>query len=605
MFGRGSLEAKIQGLVHAVEQGIFTGWIKLIVVVTVLSAIALLQIFLNFKGLSEPEAMEHAEIARELASGNWFSTKSIRPLAMWQLRSNGREIPRVNFPETYHAPLSPMVSSIPLFLNKDKWAMTTQDVVYDLDRIIAAVCIVFFFLSLFVWYFVARKLFDKRLAIIGTGLLLVTNIFWEYALSGLPQMLLLFLFSCAVFALVQAVYAQSSGGSVGIWLSLYGIFGGLMALGNAMTIWIFAGGMIFVVVYFRPRLLSAILPGAFFLLVFAPWLVRNFTVTGNPLGLGWYALLDGVGGSETLWMRTLEPDFSGVNLRTFLGKMQDNVVYQTANLVELFGWSLLVPLFFVSLVYLFKQPERSNFRWCILVMWAMAFAGMTVFGPGEDAVAAAQLHVLFIPIMVFYGLAFFLVLWSRLPIDYRIVRVSMFTMLYLVTILPLALDLLPINRNRLHWPPYVPPFIAILGQWTQPNEIISSDIPWAVAWYANRKCIWLPNRVQTFIEVNDYQQLGGQIVALYLTPVTGHMPFFSEIVKGEYREWAPFILRSPNLEGFPLSTATALPIENECILYADRQRWSTGETDADTAKLTGEAPAEEEEEKAEEGEAGE
>ena len=123
----------------------------------------------------------------------------------------------------------------------------------------------------------------------------------------------------------------------------------------------------------------------------------------------------------------------------------------------------------------------------------------------------------------------------------------------------------------------MPPYIAILGQWTRENEIIASDMPWAVAWYADRKSLWLPMSVHDFIDLNDYNQLKGQIVGLYLTPITGNRPFISEVMKGEYKEWAPFIMRNVNTKEFPLKAITALPIDGECIYYSDRDRWTNRE----------------------------
>jgi len=120
----------------------------------------------------------------------------------------------------------------------------------------------------------------------------------------------------------------------------------------------------------------------------------------------------------------------------------------------------------------------------------------------------------------------------------------------------------------------VPPFIAILNTWTSDNEIIASDMPWAVAWYANRRSLWLPETIADFIALNDYNQLGGRIVGLYLTPITGDKALLSDIVRGEYKDWSPFILRNVNAKDFPLRAVTALPIEGECIYFSDRDRWS-------------------------------
>jgi hypothetical protein len=146
---------------------------------------------------------------------------------------------------------------------------------------------------------------------------------------------------------------------------------------------------------------------------------------------------------------------------------------------------------------------------------------------------------------------------------------------YLISFFPLA-HILITASGRVQWPPYVPPYIAILGGsdgWTQPDEVIASDMPWAVAWYADRKCLWLPDTVANFMDMHDFNRLNAPIVGIYLTPISGDGRFFSDIVKGEYKDWSPFVLR--NLpKGFPFQSYTALPIDNECVFYADRNRWS-------------------------------
>ncbi len=102
-----------------------------------------------------------------------------------------------------------------------------------------------------------------------------------------------------------------------------------------------------------------------------------------------------------------------------------------------------------------------------------------------------------------------------------------------------------------------PPICLGLSPGTPTANAYGFPIPWPHSWICN-----------------DYNRLHAPIVGLYLTPISGDGRFFSDIVKGEYKEWSPFILRNLNTKGFPLSAVTALPIDNECIFYSDRNRWS-------------------------------
>jgi hypothetical protein len=94
-----------------------------------------------------------------------------------------------------------------------------------------------------------------------------------------------------------------------------------------------------------------------------------------------------------------------------------------------------------------------------------------------------------------------------------------------------------------------------------------------VAWYAKRKCLLLPKTLRDFTEISDYGTLGSPIVGLYLTPISGNESFLS-LAKGPFKEWGPLIMRNANLANFSLKSFVPLPIDGECILYADSERWT-------------------------------
>ena len=76
--------------------------------------IAMIQIFLSFRGLDSPMGMDQAQIARELARGNGFSTKFIRPMAAQQLLGAGKDFNLSHVPDVSQAPLQPILWA-PLF----------------------------------------------------------------------------------------------------------------------------------------------------------------------------------------------------------------------------------------------------------------------------------------------------------------------------------------------------------------------------------------------------------------------------------------------------------------------------------------------------------
>lgn len=105
-----------------------------------------------------------------------------------------------------------------------------------------------------------------------------------------------------------------------------------------------------------------------------------------------------------------------------------------------------------------------------------------------------------------------------------------------------------------------------------------SDIPAAVAWYANRQCIGFTLDLEKdFFTINDYQK---PVKALYLTQVTLDSRFQSEFVGSDTRLWGLLFLQSliqrdvparfplrAVLPGFFPSTMAGQ------LLMMDRERW--------------------------------
>jgi hypothetical protein len=276
-------------------------------------------------------------------------------------------------------------------------------------------------------------------------------------------------------------------------------------------------------------------------------------------------------------MRRVDLELQDIGPGHFRNKIVANLVSQVGRILEHLGWSVVALTFFVALLHVFKRPDTGVFRWMILSMWLGAVLGMGVYGmPEEQGVIANQLYLLFVPIMTCYGLAYLLVQWNRVGIDYRIARIGFITLLFLLCGFPMFCTVaIPTKKSGIHWPPYVPPYISVLNDWMAPNEIVASDMPWAVAWYADRRSLWLPDTVKAFTEFHDYGVFGAPLNGLYLTPISGSQNTLADILKGEYRDWAAVILRSVDVNKFTLKWATLLGLENECVFFSDRDRQRT------------------------------
>ena len=565
-------EIGVQTAVHSIEQGRLAPIIRRAMFAFLIIALTLLYLFVQFRGFSSPTAMDQAQIARNIASGKGLTTKFIRPLAIWQLQKSGKEIPAGQFPDFYQSPLNPIVNALPLLLVKSSWKMTPTDLVYAGDKIIAAFSILFFLLSVAVWYFVGVRLFDSKLSLVACAIILMTDMMWQFSLSGLPQMLMLLLFSGAIWLTVHAM--QKRDRLMAVLASLFGagLLFGFMILAHALAAWIFLGWLVFAAVYFPPRGIAALAALAAVLMVTLPWTVRNYSVCGNPFGLSIYTAITSGATPEEGYLRSLDdaPPISGAEL---FSKIKSGIAEQIKSLFAYLGMNLAAGAFFLALLHPFRSPVASLFRWCVALMWVGAVVGMGIFGV-SGTISSNQLHVILLPLFVFYGLAFLMVLWSRWELNYPLLRILFLSTVVFLCSLPMLAALFSNKGAAIQWPPYVPPFIGILGEWYGEKEIIASDMPWAVAWYAQRKSVLLPESVRAFNRLNDYRVLGEPVSGLYLTPLTGNLRLFSDIYKGSYKEWALLITRPPKVDGFALPFYTALPIEGECIIFADRDRWS-------------------------------
>ena len=561
-----------QQAIHSIDQGISANYIRGAMFVALIISLPLLYLFVQFRGFSTVTAMDQAQIARNLASGKGFSTQFLRPLAVWQLEDAKKPIPKDNFPDFYQSPLNSLVNALPLTFVKSKWPILSSDFVYAPERVIAGVSILCFLLSVAVWYLIGKILFDSQLSLLACAAILMCDMMWQFSLSGLPQMMMLLLFSGMIWLTLLAMKNAEKSRVVLASLFGAGLLFGLLVLAHGLVVWMFLGWLLFVFVYFRRSGPLPLVALAALLIVVTPWLARNYHVCGSALGLAIYdSAAIAQESPESGYLRSFtEPPKLSLMFRPSI--IKSGIENQAKEIFSFLGLNLAAAVFFLSLMHPFRSEITSVFRWAVLLMWLGAVFGMAAFGV-RGAISSNQLHVLFLPLFIFYGIAFLLVLWARLEFEGKILRSIFLGAILFLCALPMLSTLVSGRQMMVQWPPYFPPFIGILGEWFEEKEIIASDMPWAVAWYANRRSLLLPETLKDFCQTSDFGRLGGPVTGLYLTPVSGNSALFSSIYKGAYKGWAPLIARPPNVAGFPLPFFISLPIDGECIIFSDHPRW--------------------------------
>ena len=498
----------------------------------VLIILTLGSLFTLFRGLNSPQAMDQAQIAREIARGNGFVTKFIRPVAYGQASEHQeRTIPFTGFQDTYHSPLNPLLNAAVLKMigadNSADWTMGENEMVFPLDRVIATVSTLCFLMAIGVSYLLVSRIFDAKIAGVTAILMLFCETFWNYSLSGLPQMLMLLLFSCAIYFVYRAVEDASEGRIPFAPALIAGVFFTLLAMTHYLAVWIALGYIIFAAVAFRPRGVVGITVLAILIVPSVFVMLRNAGISGTPFGTAFLNLYNGIGGgNEDMVMRTGNLEEYPLLDRGFFSSIVRTTLVQTTSIIPFLGGIIVAPLFFISLMHPFKRPSIANFRWAILLMFGLAAFGLAIFGVSTDGLDPNQIHLLFAPVMTAYGLAFISILWSKLPLvtSAPMMRNVHHIIVIVICALPLALSLpmkVRIGMDRKdrggipHWPPYYAPALNLgLSKWLTDKQICFSDQPWAVAWYADRTSIWLPPSRTEFADLES-------IAADLETPVAG------------------------------------------------------------------------------------
>ena len=568
-------EADIQGVVHSLEQGKAAGFLRIFLSIAAMIALALSYLLLQFRGLSTPAGMDQAQIARELSRGNGFSTKDIRPFEAELLQRKLGQLPPGNVPDLYHAPLNPLVNAGAIYLLSSVLHVNLDqtDPVYRADRLIAALSVLFFLLAVLINFLVAQLLFDRKVALLAASLVVIADQFWQFSLSGLPQMLLLFLVSSSLWCLAKAVISRKYDRNPFLWLALLGLLQGALALTHPITLWLSGASWMFCFIHFRPRFSGVVLAPLLCLALSSVWIARDLKVSKTPFGIAPIALLDNIGHTEAGWMRQDGFDRVGITVQAIRDRVVSNFKEQLGSIYGLLGGLSVSPFFLAALLYRFKRSETNAFKWLLFLLLIGAFTGSVLTGTNAESISPNQLVILTGPSIAVYGFAVVLVLVNRLNLGHSFYGQAIFTIFFLLTGLPSLLGFLP-SPVAVQFPPYAPAIMRQIGTWTKPGEIISSDMPWAIAWYSDRKSLLLPWDRKQFYEYHDLESLGGPMVGLYLTPLSLDARSSSDIQLGEYKDWATILLGQPRgLDEFPLQSRLGLA-ENRCVLLMDRERWN-------------------------------
>jgi hypothetical protein len=430
---------------------------------------------LMFPGLTNPEALDYAQLGRNLASGRGFVTYLLRPLALVHGNDPLRQ------PEVAHGPLYPFLLAL------------TFGALGVRESVVPGVSGFFYLLTIPLIYAFGRQLFSRAVGLAGALLFTANALVLEYAVSGLPITLYVFLATSLLFDIYRLAARLPVDAGAGCpqlpraWLVLAGLLAAALYLTDPIFCWVIPVIAAAIVWLSGTRRTAA---ACWFLLplgiLVLPWMGRNLALAGNPFF--------GLRGEE-LWMHTkdfypgnaayrLAPD-ELVNGPGLWGAVLAKVALGGGKVVQALpqiAGSWILAFFLPALLFRFSDPGANAARRVLVACFAAVFCGVLLFGREMPPFVA------WLPAMLVFSVAFLYVLLHEAKAGRAVVGSVM--ALAAVTILyPLAAQLGLDERPR----PLPQKLAAMaLRDTSRAGESCLSDQPWLVAWYADRPAVWLP-----------------------------------------------------------------------------------------------------------------
>jgi hypothetical protein len=577
-----SFESTLHDIVYSIDTGTGLKIIRVSLYILVLLVIVMVYTATQFRGLKTEEAMDLAQLGRNMSVQNGMVTKCVRPLTMWQMQQvTPGEDPRIgNHPDLFHPPAYPalLAAGFRFFelIGVDVFALPEggRGVAMPAEQwIILPMNHTFAILTGLLVFLLGKRLFSREIGFLGMTIYYLSNIVWQDSISGLNITMAGFFVTASFYTMVIGMLNRRDGESKLFWMLPYLISIVCAAIafltryiaiaavpGLCLFAWLmcgrFRGGTRFVVIFVL-----------LFSFMIAPWLIRNQRLCGNPIGMAGHSALAGSPQyPDNSLDRTYNPEFSFKKTSTALKqKWILNYSGEHHSVIPALGGGLLMAFFITTFFYHFVRPQVNYLRWGLGISLLL-----TVIIAGFFSESSIRMINVFWPFVILYGMAFFYILIDRLDLGVRMYNLGLKCLIVVLAIIPFGLTLMPPHANH-PYPPYHAPIISRVGEMLNPREVMVTDMPWATAWYGDRVSILLPNNLDEFYEINDYKQY---ISGLYFTTITKDKPFVSELLDGPEKSWLPVLSGRPPPD-FPLKEGIGLNRQDQLFL-SDRDRWSSG-----------------------------
>ena len=599
----------VQDIIHRFEVGEGRRVIPIGALILLFIAILAIYNLRESTGFASIEAMDVSQLAHNIEQGEGFTTNFIRPLSLalvGQQNQDDIDDPmrlKAKHPDLANAPLYPYLLAAAMKVLPFNYTIpelrSKNFRRFQPEVMIGIINQAFFILSAIVLFLVAKRLFDESIAWFTTVVFLGTDLMWRFSFSGLSTNLaiLLFLLLIAVLVHLEAGhpidhYEEKDNPNRREHSALYyammaGIAGLLLAaliLTRYSLICLLIPTFFFFISYLPGRRLVTVGTALItVLLIVSPWLWRNQQLSGNFFGTAGYAHIhESSRYTGNSIERNLQGNIGSVSLTETIRKFLKNAAHITEHDIPRLGGSWLSALFIAGLLVPFTNRSLNRMRNFSLLSLAVFTAtqaiGRTHLSDHSPEINSENLLILIIPLAYIFGAGLFFLLLDQLNLNFAGAQFYVSLLVALLACLPLIFRILPPRNSPVAYPPYSPPLIQRVGNWFADDELMMSDMPWAVAWYADTKCIWLTRNLEPdFYTINDQHK---PINGLYLTPITTNGRFVSDMVRNTSWAWGrlhmDITLRQNLPKGFPLLHVDDGFMPDQLIL-TDWPRWnSTG-----------------------------
>jgi hypothetical protein len=601
----------IQMLIHKLEVGAGSRYLRVVALVLGVVALGFLYDIRAYRNLAAPEAMDAAQLARNISEGKGYTTLFLRPFSLYLVQNhNQAETPfaltntvtdfaliKAAHPDLANPPIYPLMLAglmkvLPFDYNVNLknafWTNNGGFWRYQPDFFIALFNELLLLVVVVLTFYLAKNLFDSNVAWLAAILTLGCDLLWKFSISGLSTLLLLAFFLGLTMLLLEIERsARESQPHAGRLLGLAvaaGLLVGIGALTRYAFGWTIIPVVMFLLVFSGGKNLAHVLAalGAF-ALVLVPWIIRNESVSGTAFGTAGYAVIEGTFVFPRFQLeRAIHPEITqAMWVKPYVQKLFNNLHdLLTGDLLKS-GATWAGVLFFTGLFLGFRSTGARRVRYfllmCLAVFVVAQSLGRTQLSDLTPEINSENLLVLLVPLVFIFGASFFFTLVDQMDLPLRPLRYTVIAGFVTLCCLPLGFTLWSAARPIVY-PPYYPPEIQQTANWMKPNELMMSDIPWAVAWYGNRQCVWNTLDAQTdFFAINDYMK---PVQGLYLTPLTMDGKFISDWIQTRDFSWGNFIvdavIKNKIPSGFPLHNSPTGFLPDRMFL-TDRERWKVAQ----------------------------